>query len=177
MPRYTNSFVEVSSLGNFETEIERLYRRIRNRSTDSSTAQVLSSQIDQTPVEVAYANITIDNGNSRTKAGLKSLELLSIIRSGTAPQNLFLFDNVIYFGSPSDFDTGDTEKLADIVIVNLGMQLVVDSLADNTVQQFREVCGKIGMLVKTGKYTSDRYSSFITKESRRLVKLYIEATK
>lgn len=177
MPRYTNSFIEVSALGDFETQIQKLFRQMRNNSTKSSTAQVLSAQAEEIPAEVAYANIIIDNGNSRIKAGLKSLELLSILRSGTAPQNLFLFDNVIYFGSPSDFDTSDTEKLADIVIVNLGMQLVVDFLAEDTVQQFREVCGKIGMLVKTGKYTSDRYSSFITKESRRLVKLYIEATK
>lgn len=177
MPRYTNSFIEVSALGNLESEIQKLYRQIRNGTAKDDPSIETSTAATDPSTSKTYANIVIDDGNARIKSGLKSLELLSILRSGTSPQNLFLFDNVIYVGSPVDFETSNEERLVSIVVQNLGMALVVDTLAEETTERFRGVCLKIAMLVKTGKYNSSMYSEYIIKESRRLVKLFVKVAK
>lgn len=179
MPTYNNKFVEVSALGTFETEIEKLNRQVRNGTLDgTSLTSNISVDVDSTkPKDYNYSNILIDNGTGRISAGLKSLELQSIIRSGTEPSNLFLFDNIIFYGTALDYDTTDEQRLIDLVLYNIGMKTIIDSLSDATTSEYKNICLKISKLVRTGNYQSTMYASYIKKQSVILVKKYLEVYK
>lgn len=176
-PNFANTFTEVTTSGDFETEIDKLLRRLRNNSLTITTEseQSLSDVTPTKPTDFNYSNILVDNGNGRIDAGLKSLELLSILRSGTLVQNLFLFDNIIYHGSPLDFDTTNNEELINLVIINVGMATVIGGLPEETTAQFKDVALDIATLVKNGKYSSDMFANFMRKEARKLVKIYVKA--
>ena len=90
MLQYTNSFIEVSALGDFETEIQKMYNRLR-REAASANSFVVSETAEGDPTkDYMYSDILADRGRGKISKGLKSLELLAIIRTGTQPANLFL---------------------------------------------------------------------------------------
>lgn len=176
MPTYNNKFIEVSALGAFETEIEKLNRRVRNGTADSTSlnATDLADIVSTKPTDYNYSNILVDNGSGRITSGLKSLELLSIIRSGTSPANLFLFDNIIFYGTALDFDTTNEKQLIDLVLYNLGMKLIVDTLSERTTAEYKSICLKVAKLVRTGNYEASLYSSYLKRNSANLVKKFLE---
>lgn len=173
MTRYINTIREVSHSNNsFETEIAKLLRRasIQNQTNDV----ILDTLISTTqPADYNFSAILTDRGDGRISAGLKSLELLAIIRSGVNQASLFMFDNVIYVGNYSSFNTSDEKALTNIVIANLGMDIVISSLDDDKTATLRNTCLKIAKLVKSGDYTKDKYSDTVRAECKRLVRLYI----
>lgn len=172
MSQIVNNFREISSPGNFESEVERLLRQISNQ-TISIGGETSFKIAEKSFSDVDFANILISGTKNRITSGLKSLELISIIRSGTDQRNLFLFDNVIFYGKSSDFDTSDINKLINIVTENVGMSTVINFFDDITTKNFKDLAIKIAMLVKTGKYTSDRYAIPMQIESRTLTKRFI----
>lgn len=172
MPIYSSKLTEVSALGDFETEVDKLMRQMR-AGRYTTPEEFNQSNIGNTG-DYSYSSILVDNGKNRITSGLKALELISIMVSGTAPQNLFLFDNVIYVGTANDFKTANDSKLVELVLQNIGMSDIVESLSDQTTAQLRDKCLRVANLVKTGNYTSDIYSSYIKKESKRILNLYLE---
>lgn len=174
-----NRFVEVSALGSFETEIEKINRQIQNKILDENTLKTnISIDVEQNkPKDYNYSNILVDNGTGRISAGLKSLELLSIIRSGTSPSNLFLFDNIIFYGTARDFDDSDENRLIDLVLYNVGMKKIVDALSETTTSEYKNICLKIARLVRSGNYESSIYASYMKKQSPILVKKYLGINK
>lgn len=174
MPRFTNSIIQVSGSGDFETQIQKLYNKLRLESSSppNNLDNVLLSS-EKTPKDYNYSNILTDGGSGRVSSGLKSLELLSILCSGTEISNLFLFDNVIYVGTVNQFKTYNDDKLTELVIANLGMELIVSELADSTVEAFRSKCLLMGKDVKVGVFSPDTYRKYIISECKRLTRLYL----
>jgi len=175
MPQFTNSVIEVSENGDFETQIEKLYRELRNSSVGKNSAE--SSKIAPSsvkPQDYAYANILYDRGNGRITSGLKSLNLLSILCSGTTPQNLFLFDNVVYAGSVYQFKNLDDTALIALVVANLGMETVVTNLSDQSTLPLRNKCLKIAKEIKVGSFVVETYRQYILAECKKLTKLYLK---
>jgi len=175
MALMTTNLKEVSATGDFETQIQRLLRELRTAETGSkSPSKSFIADLQKKPTDYAYANILVDDGNGRITSGLRSLELLSLICSGTSPQNLFLFDSVIYTGSENDFKTANDKKLLQLVLQNLGMETVVSSLSDETTIDYKSFCLRIGNQVKTGTFVAATVDSFMLTESKRLVKLFLK---
>lgn len=174
MIKYTTSLRQISASGDLETAIEQLYRRLRTSLNKELSKSSLQIEQEVTPTDYQYSNILVDNGSGRITSGLKSLELLSILCSGTSPQNLFLFDNIIYYGTVNDFKTKNDVDLIKIIIENLGMTAVINNLPSNITQEYKNICLKIAKLVKTGSYTADKYSAYIKTNSKKLVKIYID---
>lgn len=177
MARYTNSIVEVSSNGDFETQIEKLFKQLRAQATNAQAKSDVRFDPEKAK-DYQYSSIIVDNGSGRISSGLKSLELLSVLCSGTSTSNLFLFDNTIYYGSAAQFHAANSDTLTSLTIANLGMSQVIAGLDNNTTAEYRNICLTIGKLVNAGAYTRDKYASYITKESKRLLKVYLrqEAT-
>lgn len=173
MARYTNSIVEVSSLGDFETQIEKLFRQLRAQAVNSPNTTDTTFEPPTPKQDYQYSSILVDYGNGRITSGFKSLELLSILCSGTLISNLFLFDNTIYTGSAAQFQTASDDTLTLLVLDNLGMTAIIDGLDSELTSTYRNTCLNIGKLVKVGAYTRDTYASYILTESKRLLKIYL----
>lgn len=174
MPRFTNSIIQVSGSGDFETQIEKLYNKLRLESSaapDNFNNVILISE--KTPKDYNYSNILTDGGSGRITSGLKSLELMGILCSGTEVSNLFLFDNVIYVGTISQFKTYNDDKLTELVISNLGMDTIVSELSESTTEAFRNKCLLMGKDVRVGIFSPDTYKKYILAEAKRLTRLYL----
>lgn len=175
MPQYTNSVVEVSESGDFETQINKLYRELLSGSTGKNS--VASGSIDPStikPQDYSYSNILYDRGNGRITSGLRSLNLLSILCSGTTPQNLFLFDSVVYSGSVHQFKTGTDTALINLVIANLGMETIVINLPESSTTAFKDKCLKMGKDIKVGGFIVETYRQYTLAECKKLTKLYLK---
>lgn len=178
MPRFTNSIIQVSEVGDFETQIKKLYTQLRLEATKRpDNFNSFIDNISKTEQDYNYSNVIKDSGSGRTSAGLKSLELLSVMCSGADIANLFLFDNVIFAGSPNEFKSANNIKLINLVIANLGLELIVDSLAGNITQNLRDTALRMGTDVKVGNFYPDMYKKYILTESKKLVRLYIQKIK
>jgi len=166
--------VQVSGNGDFETQIQKLFNQLRQQSTDSiNNYDNFVAALPTKEEDYTYSNILEDHGDGRISAGMKSLELLSIMCSGTAPGNLFLFDNVVVTGSVNEFKTGSDKQLTNLVIANLGMEIVISGLSTEATASYRNQCLKIAKEVKTGFFDIDAHGKYILRESRRLTKLYL----
>lgn len=173
MLKYTNSFIEVSALGDFETEIQKLYNKLRRDATITSTRFEATPITEQDSTkDYLFSDILADVGRGKISTGLKSLELLSIIRTGTQPSNLFLFDNKIVYGTAASFNTAVSTDLVDIVLKNIGMYDIINN-TEGDFSEFRGICLKIALKVKNGTYTSNIYSAYIKKESKKITKRYL----
>ncbi len=129
MLKYTNSFIEVSALGDFETEIQKLYNKLRRDATITSTRFEATPITEQDSTkDYLFSDILADVGRGKISTGLKSLELLSIIRTGTQPSNLFLFDNKIVYGTAASFNTAVSTDLVDIILKNIGMYDIINNI-------------------------------------------------
>ena len=174
MLKYTNSFIEVSALGDFETEIQKMYNRLKREATSANSFVVSETAEGDPTKDYMYSDILADRGRGKISKGLKSLELLAIIRTGTQPANLFLFDNSVIYGTASSFNTTSETELVDIVLNNIGMyDLIQQTEGDHST--FKRVCLKIALKVKNGTYTSDMYSAYIKKESKNITKRYLNS--
>ena len=175
MPRFTNSIIQVSEAGDFETQLEKLYNQLRleaNQRPDNFDSVISDTQ--KTPQDYNYSNILKDSGSGRITSGLKSLELISVTCSGSDVDNLFLFDNVIYAGSSSQFKTADDKTLTNLVIANLGLEVIVAALSDETTADIKEQSLKMARDVKVGNFFPDNYKKYILSEAKRLTRLYIQ---
>lgn len=179
MPRYSNSVVELSALGNFETEIRKLYRQRRAEAERPpiNATNAFAPNLNNVPEDYKFASILIDRGAGRISSGLKSLELLSLLCAGVPPNKLFLFDNVIYAGSATAFASGTDEELTKLVIANIGMTTIVDNLPPSRTANISSVALRIAKTVKSGGYTADMYSAFMRRESKDLTEIYIDRSR
>lgn len=174
MLKYTNSFIEVSALGDFETEIQKLYNRLKRESTiESDTLIPLSPDVRTPQNDYLYSDVLSDSGHGKISKGLKSLEMLSIIRTGTHPSSLFLFDNKVIYGTSNTFNTTSKVELIDTVLKNIGMYDIIRAMPDDEFTQYKDVCFKIALKVKSGTYTSDLYAAYIKSESKKIIKRYL----
>lgn len=175
MPRFTNSIIQVSEAGDFETQIQKLFNQLRLEATQRpDNFGLFVVDTDKTPKDYNYSNILTDSGSGRITSGLKSLELISVQCSGSDVDNLFLFDNVIYAGSASEFKSADNTALTNLVIANIGLEVIVAALAEITTVGIRDKALKMGRDVKVGNFYPDNYKKYILSESKKLVRLYIQ---
>lgn len=174
MLKYTNSFIEVSALGDFETEIQKLYNRLKRESTiESDTLIPFSPDVRNPQNDYLYSDVLSDSGHGKISKGLKSLEMLAIIRTGTSPANLFLFDNKIVYGTSNSFNTTSSAELIELVHRNIGMFDIISAMTTHDFTQFNATCLKIALKVKNGTYTSDVFASYIKSESKKITKRYL----
>jgi hypothetical protein len=174
MPQYTNSMRELSGAGNFESEIDKLFREMMAAATQGDDVSSHLTSANVTAQDYQYSDILKDRGAGRISSGLKSLDLLSILCSGATPSNLFLFDNVIYSGNVSQIKSATDSELIDIVIANLGMELIVFNLPDTTTFAFKAKCLNIGKDVKVGYFEISTYNTYILSETKRLTRIYLK---
>lgn len=174
MPQYTNSIIEVSALGDFETEVNKLLAESRaSIATGDNNASEFVALLPQKPTSSMYSSILLDTGNGRISQGLRGLELLSILCSGTAPNNLFLFDSVIYTGSAYQFKNGTDAQLIALVTSNLGMTAVVNGLPTSQTSAYITKCLSIAKEVKGGRFIAATSRKSMIASSKKLVKYYL----
>lgn len=116
----------------------------------------------------------LDDGTGRVSRGLRGLELLSKLCKGVNPADLFLFNNVIYASTPSAIKTATREKLIEIVVANLGMTYVIESIQTShpkEVEEFYSLAYTIGYQVRSGTFESDDYKTRVLHLAKRLTYL------
>lgn len=175
MALYSNNITIFSSNGKYEERMKQLYREHIEQLTFDKNVQtfILSERIGQRS-DYTHSNILKDYGNGRISSGLKSLELISILCAGVSHKDLFLFDRTIYTGNVYDFKNASDEELRSLVLINLGMLQYIESLASNVTQDYTDMCLKIGKHVKDGTFNSLSFKNYFIKESKKIVKLYLE---
>ncbi len=178
MARYTNNITIFSSNGKFEEEMKKLYKEhIESLTFDKNTENVqtfiLAERIGKN-TDYTHSDILKDYGNGRISSGLKSLELISILCSGVSYQDLFLFDRVVYTGNVYNFKNSSDTELLVLVLSNLGMVQYIESLPSNITKEYIDICLKIGKHVKDGTFNLTSYKNYFIKESKKIVKLYLE---
>ena len=175
MARFTNVRTDNQTI----TAIQKLLQQntLDGSSALSTNFNNFLKNTNSTPQDYNYSSILTDSGFGRLEAGLKSLELLGLLCSGALLNNLFLFDNVIYHGSVDKFQNATDDQLINLVIVNLGLDVVIATLSDRTTEDFRSVCLRMGRDVKVGVFDPAVYSSYILLNGKALVKIYLQIQK
>ncbi|QDJ96506.1 hypothetical protein Xoosp13_320 [Xanthomonas phage Xoo-sp13] len=117
------------------------------------------------------SNVIVDYGDGRVSKGLRGLELLAKLCKGVDPSKLFLFNNVIYASTPGKIKSASNDELIDIIIINLGMELLVNKasqVSQSEVTKFRSLCYTIGYEVKSGTFKRENFSSRVLLATKRL---------
>lgn len=175
MPTYTsNNILQITNQSPFETEIQKLLRSLSNGSQVNS--KPFTSQDQPSNADVKYSNILFDYGNGRISRGLRSLELLSKLCDGVDQSKLFLFNSTIFYGSPIIIKRATDDQLYNIVIVNLGMDGIVASLADAETETFKSLCIATGKEVRAGTYYKNNAGA-ILRECKSLTRKVIRMEK
>ena len=181
MPRYANNLNIFSSNGKYESEMERLYReQLRALDIDVATENiqtfVISERLAQRQ-DYTHSDILKDYGKGRISKGLRSLELLAVLCSGVNYNDLFLFDRTIYSGDVATIKNSSDLELTTMVLTNFGMLECINALPEPTTKDYRELCLAIGKSVRDGSYQTDRYKTYIMKESKKFMKMYLGISK
>ena len=181
MPRYTNNLNIFSSNGKYESEMELLYReQLRKLDIDITTENTQTFIIGERlgrRQDYTHSDILKDYGKGRISKGLRSLELLSILCSGVNHDDLFLFDRTIYSGDVATIKNSSDLELTNMVLINLGMVECINNLPEPTTRDYRDLCLAVGKNVRDGSYQTDRYKTYIMKESKKLMKMYLGISK
>lgn len=181
MPRYINNINIISSNGRYEEEMLRLYNeQMRNLDIQKSLENVQTFMIGERNAKHAdysYSNILKDYGKGRISDGLKSLELLSTLCSGVNHNDMFLFDRKTYYGTVYDIKNGTQQDLQKIILLNLGMYECITNLPIHVTKDYTKLIDEIGSHVKDGTFDINKYRTYILKESKRLMKIYLENNK
>lgn len=177
MPRYTNNLNIFSSNGKYESEMERLYReQLRALDIDVATENlqsfIISERLSQRQ-DYTHSDILKDYGKGRISKGLRSLELLAVLCSGVNYDDLFLFDRTIYFRDTSAIKNASDLELTTMVLINFGMLECINALPEPTTRDYRELCLSIGKSVRDGSYQTEKYKTYIIKESKKFIKMYL----
>lgn len=177
MPRYTNNLVVVSSNGKYAAEMNRIYREYINslegEYNDTNIRTFVASERIGQQSDYTHSDILKDYGKGRISSGLKSLELLSILCSGVSHEDLFMFDRTIYYGDVYNFKNSSDEEMLASVLANMGMQIYIDNLPTHTAKDYRDLCLQIAKHVGDGTFVREQYKTYVLKESKRMVKLYL----
>ena len=173
MPQFSNQILEVSGGSEFISAVARLLNgQQTNSQPENSFANIIAAHIQR--ADYQFSDIITDEGNGRISAGIKSLDLLSILCAGEPPDNLFLFDNVIFAGSVNLIKSANPTELTDIVLKNLGMFTIVNGLANVTTVEFKDKCLQMGNDVKVGNFFIDKYKTYILSRAKTLTRSYIK---
>lgn len=170
----TKSIIEVSSLKEFDTTMNNLYRKLelqKNSPNISENDLIHDALMNGLNYDSKFSDIFKDYGEGRISSGLKSLELISIMCGGTDVSNLFLFDNIINFGTPIDFINATDDELIKLVLINVGMYDVVQRVGSSTVLD--KLSLTVGKQVKIGNYTSNMYSASMRLECKKILEKYL----
>lgn len=175
MAQHPNNLLELSPPVTFETQVQKLFDRLKqNRATRSVEDSPLLVQEDDTGADYTLSNILTDSGSGRISQGLDGLELMTKLCDGADASKLFLFDRIIFAGTPSQFRNATDTQLYQLVQENLGMTVVTSVLAETTTAAFKTRCIVIGKEVRTGAFSPPTHKAFVIAECKRLTKLYMK---
>lgn len=133
---------------------------------------------DADAVEYKDDGILYDYGDGRVSKGMRGLELLAKLCKGVNPNDLYLFNNVIYSSDPESIKNASDDELINIVINNLGMFDVVNrasAVASGPVTAYRALCLRVGQQVRSGVYRRGLFAAQIRHQSRKLVAIAARA--
>lgn len=169
MGRYFDSMGVAGTIPQLETELDRFARQLSSALNPLDAP--ITVQTDSS--ELQYQNILKDYGQGRISSGLRSLELLSHLRNGVSPQDLFLFDDTIFYGTAQSFSSTNNEELVRIVLANLGMLEVYQGTPEMQRESYRSLCLRVVNKVKAGAFLASEFSAVVRRESKILVNAYL----
>lgn len=177
MTRYVNSVAILSSNGRYEKTLKkRYYEELQNLERERNLSlylpQYMNNYVIPVKEDYLYSDILKDYGKGRISAGLKSLNLLSILASGVESKDLFLFTNVIYAGSVHEFLEASDERLFQLILENLGMQIFKNYVTN----EYKTVCIQVGKHVRDGTLNYKSYKGFFLRESKKIVNKFLGLT-